>query len=52
MNTILCIRGPSTLLGNRVRELRLGNDLSQDKLVELHLNFVGTIERGQKNIGR
>ena len=51
MNTIVGIRDPRTLLENRVRELRLGKDLSQEKLTELHLNFVRAIERGQKNIG-
>jgi transcriptional regulator with XRE-family HTH domain len=48
------IRDPRTLLGNRVRELRLAKELSQEKLAELadlHRNFVGAIERGQKNVG-
>jgi hypothetical protein len=40
MNTIVVIRDPRTLLGNRVRELWLGKELSQEKLAELHRNFV------------
>ena len=54
MNTIVVIRDPRTLLGNCARELRLGMELSQEKLAELaelHRNFVGAIEWGQKNIG-
>jgi transcriptional regulator with XRE-family HTH domain len=51
MNTIVVIPDPRTLLGNRVRELRLGKELSQEKLAELHRNFVGAIEWDQKNIG-
>jgi transcriptional regulator with XRE-family HTH domain len=51
MNTIVVIRDPRTLLGNRVRELRLGKELSQEKLAELaelHRNFVGAIERARR----
>jgi transcriptional regulator with XRE-family HTH domain len=47
-------RDPRALLGERVRELRLAKGLSQEKLAELaklHRNYIGSIERGQKNIG-
>jgi DNA-binding XRE family transcriptional regulator len=44
---------PRIIFGKRVRELRLQQDLSQEKLAELaglHRNYVGVIERGQQNI--
>ena len=47
-------RDPRKLLGQRVRDLRLAKGLSQEKLAELarlHRNYVGSIERGQKNVG-
>lgn len=41
-------------LGRAVRELRARNDLSQEDLgrrVDMHRNYVGTVERGEANIG-
>jgi transcriptional regulator with XRE-family HTH domain len=42
------------LFGNRVRELRTARKLSQEKLAEMsavHRNFIGRVERAEKNIG-
>lgn len=39
--------------GERVRELRLKQDLSQERLgakAKLHRTYIGMIERGEKNI--
>ena len=47
-------KDPRLLFGRRVRQLRIEQGLSQQRLAELpslHQNYVGGAERGERNVG-
>lgn len=44
---------PRLVFGKRVRQIRIRRGISQEKLAEfadLHRNYVGGIERGERNV--
>lgn len=46
-------KNPKKIIGNKIRELRRTQNMSQEKLAgvcKLHRTYIGSVERGERNI--